>query len=86
VDGVVASVQEGKAIRKRAARILIVTPGVRSAENSAAKKDGPSAHGHSTRKPSKAARINMRRPDPIIAAGIRSMPRRPSWKKCLGKK
>jgi orotidine-5'-phosphate decarboxylase len=39
VDGVVASVQEGKAIRKACGRdFLIVTPGVRPAEKSGAKR------------------------------------------------
>lgn len=43
VDGVVASVQETKAIRKACGReFLIVTPGVRPADSAAAKKDDQS--------------------------------------------
>jgi orotidine-5'-phosphate decarboxylase len=69
VDGVVASVQEGKAIRKACGReFLIVTPGVRPAEKSAGKKKDDQARTATPAQAIKAGADYIVVGRPIIAA------------------
>ena len=69
VDGVVASVQESKAIRKACGReFLIVTPGVRPAEKSAGKKKDDQARTATPAQAIKAGADYIVVGRPIIAA------------------
>jgi len=69
VDGVVASVQEAKAIRKACGReFLIVTPGVRPTEKSAAKRNDDQARTATPAEAIKAGADYLVVGRPIIAA------------------
>jgi len=69
VDGVVASVQEAKAIRKACGReFLIVTPGVRPTEKSGAKKNDDQARTATPAEAIKAGADFLVVGRPIIAA------------------
>ncbi len=69
VDGVVASVQEAKAIRKACGReFLIVTPGVRPKESGAALKDDDQARTATPREAIRAGADFMVVGRPILAA------------------